>query len=148
VSWKGLSLTARVTYKFGYYFRRESIVYNNLVTQRRGHGDYGLRWQKPGDEKFTAVPSFIYPGNTLRDQFYTLSEALATKGDHIRLQYINLNYQLTKQKFRKLPFDQLTMYAVLNNVGILWRANKQQLDPDAPGLPPARSFAAGFRFTL
>jgi TonB-linked SusC/RagA family outer membrane protein len=145
VSWKGLSLTARVTYKFGYYFRRESIRFNNLVTQARGHGDYALRWQKPGDEKITSVPSFVYPSNTQRDNFYLLSEALATKGDHIRLQYININYQLSKHKLPKLPFEQVNVYAVLNNVGILWRANKNKLDPDFPNLPAGRSFATGIR---
>lgn len=148
VCWKSLSLSIRITYKFQYYFRRSSITYNNLVTSARGHADYAKRWQQPGDEKFTSVPSQVYPANNLRDQFYTLSEALATKGDHIRLQYININYLLTKQQVRKLPFQQLSVYAVVNNVGILWRANKVQLDPDAPGLPAARSFSAGMRFNF
>jgi TonB-linked SusC/RagA family outer membrane protein len=127
ISWKGLSLSFRFAYKFGYYFKRKSINYGALYAASTGHPDYALRWQNPGDEQYTQVPSMVYPAVASRDAFYNGSEILAEKGDHIRLQYITLQYQLTK-RIGKLPFKDLSIYSVLHNVGIIWRANDRNLD--------------------
>jgi TonB-dependent starch-binding outer membrane protein SusC len=148
VQWKGLSLSVRLSYSAGYYFRRTSINYGNLVRQLAGHSDYSKRWQKPGDERNTTVPSFVYPANNLRDEFYSLSSALATKGDHVRLRYINLSYQFGKPQWKKLPFKQVHVYSIINNVGIIYRANQHGLDPDFGGIPAARNIAAGLRIVL
>lgn len=148
-SWKGISVQVRILYKFNYYFRRESIDYGSLVNQSIGHADYALRWQQPGDERFTDVPSFVYPVNSRRDRFYQGASVLATKGDHIRLQYINISYDV-KRSFRKLPMREASVYIVANNLGLLWRANKFGIDPDYSNssIPPARSFAIGVRMSL
>ncbi|MBI1782730.1 MAG: SusC/RagA family TonB-linked outer membrane protein [Sphingobacteriales bacterium] len=147
LQWNNLSLTVRTVYKFGFWFRRESIRYSTLVSQNRGHADYALRWQQKGDELKTTVPSFVYPANQQRDFFYYNSDVLSTKGDHIRLQYINLSYNVSKQQWKKLPFTNLQLYIIANNLGILWRANKQNLDPDYPDntVPPSKSYAIGLR---
>lgn len=144
-SWKGFSLTARITYKFGYYFMRESIDYDALFHSSRGHADYALRWQKPGDEKSTSVPSMVYPNDLNRDFFYNNSEALVTKGDQVRLQYINLSYEIMKNQHKDLPFTSLRLYAVGNNLGILWRANRLGIDPDYSNtqVPLPKSFCFG-----
>jgi TonB-linked SusC/RagA family outer membrane protein len=149
-SWKGLSLIVRITYRFDYYFNRESINYNKLASQSNGHSDYALRWQKPGDEKITNVPSFVYPIVSRRETFYQASEILATKGDHIRLQYINLSYDVNNPAKFGNVFKALTIYANCNNIGLLWKANSQGLDPDYGGrhIPNPRSIAIGIRATF
>lgn len=146
VSYKGISLTLRIAFKAGYYFMRNSINYSSLFSTRQGHGDYALRWQKPGDELITSVPAMVYPAVSRRDQLYTNSEVLVEKADHVRLQYITLNYNL-KTAFKKLKLQSLDMYVNINNLGILWRANKQGIDPDYRDntiLPPA-NIAIGIR---
>lgn len=148
ISWKGLALTARVTYKFGYYFLRESINYTNLVGNLQGHSDYALRWQKVGDEQKTIVPSFQYPINSARDNFYKNSEVLATRGDNLRLQYVNLSYSLDRRYLNRSPFEDIRLYFVINNVGMIWKANKYGLDPDFSGLPPMRNYAIGLNVNL
>lgn len=148
VSYKNISLTFRISGKFGYYFRRNSINYTNLVATRDGHSDFVKRWQKSGDELLTNVPSFTYPISSSRDAFYTNSEATVEKGDHIRLQYINLNYQLDKQNHKKLPFKSLQVFAAANNLGIIWATNKQHLDPDYIALPPTKIISFGLKGTL
>jgi len=51
-SWKNISLSANIVYKFDYYFRRTGINYTNLFGNNAiGNADYAIRWQKPGDEK-------------------------------------------------------------------------------------------------
>lgn len=148
-SWKKLSLTFRLTYKFGYSFLRSSINYSSLFNTSVGHADYALRWQLPGDELVTNVPSMVYPAIGSRDALYNSSEILVEKGDHIRLQYITLNYDIP-ENFAKKIFKASSVYVNINNLGILWRANKKGLDPDYPNssLPPSRSIAMGLRFTL
>ncbi len=146
--WKGISLTTRITYKFKYYFLRESINYSSLVSNLQGHGDYSLRWQNPGDETKTDVPSFIYPNNAARDAFYNSSEILVEKGDHIRFQYINVGYDIGKDKIRKLPFNNINIYGVVNNLGIIWKANKKGIDPDFSSIPSSKSYSLGVKLSF
>lgn len=148
-AWKGLSLSVNVTYKLGHYFRRESISYSQLMSLGKGHGDYALRWKAKGDEANTTVPGFIYPNSSLRDAFYNTSEVLVEKADHIRLQYINLNYTLNRRDAGNKAFKQVQVYTVLSNLGILWRANEKNIDPDyGSNIPPSRSIAFGINYEL
>lgn len=143
-SYRQLSLSINLMYKLGYYFRRPAISYNSLITSGIGHKDYMDRWKVPGDELYTNIPSFTYPNNPNRDAFYEASEINVLKGDHIRLQYINLTY--TVAKINRLPFNQFQIYANAANLGIVWKSNKAGLDPDYPAsFPPSRSWAIGIR---
>ncbi|PZP41401.1 MAG: hypothetical protein DI598_18265 [Pseudopedobacter saltans] len=148
-SYKRLGLEFRFTYEAGHYFFRNSINYSNLFANGSGHADFTDRWQYPGDEKHTDVPSLIYPGNASRDAFYNGSEILVEKGDNFRIQYINLNYSnkfpISGQK--KISFK---IYLVANNLGILWRANHHHLDPDYRNetIPPSKTYSLGLQITL
>jgi TonB-linked SusC/RagA family outer membrane protein len=143
VSWNNLSFTIRISYAVGYYFRRESFNYLTALDELNLHEDFVRRWQKPGDENITNVPALVY-NNFNYSQFYIGSETLATKGDHIRLQYINLSYSFTRSTWHKLPFGSLKIYAVANDLGILWRANNYGIDPNYINtVRPAKSFAIG-----
>lgn len=138
VSFRRFQLSVNVSYKFGYYFKKGTLNYGSLFSTGTGHSEYAFRWQKPGDELITDVPALLYPANANRDQFYGGSSHHILKGDHVRLQYINLAYTFSKKETK------LRLYANIANLGILWQANKQQLDPDYEGSqPPVRSFALG-----
>lgn len=150
-SYKGISLEVNFTYKLGHYFRKSSVSYGDLINGRSGHSDYGLRWQHPGDELRTHVPSLVYPNNSLRDNFYAGSEVLVEKADHIRLQYINLSYDLNREKMRFLPFKNMSVYVNAANLGLIWAANKDGLDPDYQWpnlLKPSKTFSLGIRANL
>lgn len=141
------TLSVNLLYKLGYYFRRPSISYTSLFAGSAGigHSDYVQRWQKPGDELLTNVPSLVYPANYNRDDLYLNSATLIEKGDHIRLQDIQMSYNLRKNAFAKLPFQNVKLYAVASNLGVVWRANKAGLDPDASVYPQPVSIAAGVK---
>jgi TonB-dependent starch-binding outer membrane protein SusC len=144
--WKAITLSVNITYKLGYYFRKASISYEQLFNFGTGNSDYSKRWQKPGDEKFTNVPSLVYPNVDGRDRFYNLSEATVDRGDHIRLQFINISYDLNSFYLRKFPLNNVQLYANAANLGILWRANKDGLDPDYPSsLYPPQTYTLGLR---
>lgn len=137
-SYQQFELSVNISYKLGYYFKKTPLNYGSLFSTGNGSSEFVNRWQKPGDELFTNVPSMIYPANTNRDQFYGGASLHILKGDHIRLQYINLAYNFSKKSAR------FKLYANIANLGILWRANKQKLDPDYAGAQsPIRTFALG-----
>ena len=140
-------LSFNLSYKLGYYFRRQSINYNNLFSSYNVHQDYAWRWQAPGDEAYTNVPAMVYPANQNRDSFYSRSELLAERGDHIRLQDISLAYNFHNIKALKSNVNNLQIYLYANNLGVLWKATKTDLDPDFPvgGIPNPKSIALGLK---
>lgn len=149
ISWKGFTITANITYKLGYYFRKSSINYYSLYYGWNGHSDYEKRWQKPGDELNTSVPSMVYPANLARDNFYLYSEVLVRRADNIRLQFVNLEYQFSKAQWKKMPFAALRIYGIVNNAAILWKADHDGLDPDYPAsLRPRASWTVGMGIGL
>jgi TonB-linked SusC/RagA family outer membrane protein len=148
-SWKGFSASVRIQYKFNYFFRKQTISYNALYANWNGNADYSKRWVQPGDEHKTDVPAMTYPASAQSEAFYQFAEPFVLKGDHIRLQYVNLSYQFEKSKLGRLPFEQLKIFLTANNLGILWRANKAGLDPDytfsALMLEPSKIWSGGIK---
>ncbi|RZJ87639.1 MAG: TonB-dependent receptor, partial [Chryseobacterium sp.] len=130
-SYQNLSLSIRMTYGFGHYIRRQSINYSTLMTLGYGSADYANRWKSQGDENITNVPSVIYPLVAARDDFYNGSDIHLLKADFLRIQYITLNYQIPSRYFRSFGLKNVNIYANLNNVGVIWRANKFGIDPEA-----------------
>jgi len=145
-SWKQWSLSFLFVGKFDYVFRRSYLSYNGLYSTWNMHSDYLLRWQKPGDEQFTDVPSIQYPPvNSQREQFYGTSEVVTEKADNIRLQDIRLSWRYARSLHPRLPFQSVDCFLYANNVGIVWRANYKGLDPDlyAGAMPLPRALAIG-----
>ena len=144
-----VSLSFNLSYKFGYYFRRSSVRYGSDYGLAGQQGDYARRWQKSGDELFTDIPSVPQAFQGGRDDLYTYSEALVEKGDHIRLQDMQLSYSPKGRPAGFLRGHPVQFYLYAANLGLLWRANDAGLDPDAPNAPPApRTIAGGIRFTF
>jgi len=147
-AYRALSLSVNISYRLGYYFRRNSVYYGSDYGLSQQNGDYALRWQKPGDEQHTVVPSLPTVANNQRDNFYRFSSDLVEKGDNVRLQDINLSYRFTKGSLHFLPGADLQLYLYAANLGILWRANHAGLDPDAGNTyPTPRTVAGGIRLT-
>ncbi|OQP54417.1 SusC/RagA family TonB-linked outer membrane protein [Niastella populi] len=148
ISYKNFGLTFNISYKLGYYFNRNSVNYSMLFNSWSLHKDFTRRWQKAGDENSTNVPSMSYPANANRDRFYQYSEILVERGDHIRLQDVSLSYDFQGKLFnRMLSLSNIQVYFYANNLGILWRANDEKIDPDYPfnGFPAPRTFAFGIK---
>jgi TonB-linked SusC/RagA family outer membrane protein len=131
-TYKSWSLSANIIFKLNYYFRKSStsISYSGIV-YGGVNKDFANRWQKPGDESITSVPSIqLPPSDNNRDFFYQYSQALVDKADNIRFQDLKVSYDLNKSQKPKLPFSRIQIYGYVNNIGILWRANHDHLDPD------------------
>jgi len=142
-----------ISFKFGYYFLRPSLSYSGLFTNGAsvGSADFEHRWQQPGDEKHTNVPAENYPPNNYGDILYDYSSINILKGDNIRLQYINLCYNLNNRNsfIKNSHINNVQFYVNISNIGIIWKANKEGIDPDYVGSPiQGRSYSFGLRITL
>lgn len=149
LTWRNWALSANITYKLGYSFRKTSLNYTALFSGWVGNKDYDLRWQKPGDERHTNVPSLVYPADANRDEFYTYSQATVGNAGTIRLQDLRLSCDLKKSGLPHFPFRHQQLFAYASNLGILWRANKWGVDPDyGQGIPLPRSLSLGIQADL
>lgn len=148
VEWKNLSVSVRLTGRFKYFVRKPSLNYNSFI--RFGRSGYNLedRWQKPGDELVTNVPSIVYPINSRRDAFYESSDVNVVPADNIKLDQLYINYHY--HPAYKGPLENITFYASMSNVNvILWRKNNEKLDPDILyGVRPPIILSAGFKLEL
>ena len=145
------TLGFNISYKFGYFFRRPSLSYSALFNTWIGHREFSDRWMNPGDEKFTQVPSMPAAGtSSTRDFVYSYADILVEKGDHIRFQDINFSYDLQRAHYRWLPFKKVSVYGYINNIGIIWRANRHGLDPDYvfQPYPASQTYSLGINITL
>lgn len=149
-NYKNLSLSFLIAYRLGHYFKRQALDYNSLFFGNYFFSDFANRWQKPGDELVTNVPAMTnYPYNTYAQLTYDSSDALVEKGDSFRLQDIQLSYNISKTKFKRLPFKSLQVYAYANNIGLLWKSTKLPIDPDFPtSARSPRQYSFGLRTTL
>lgn len=146
-AYQGFSLSVNLSFKLGYFYRENSISYGTNQGLSSGHGDYSKRWQNPGDEAFTRIPSVPAATNANRDNFYRNSSVLVKKADHIRLQDINFGYDFFHSKNRG-PKAKIFMY--MNNLAMIWKAADTRLDPDyAQSIyPPVRTIALGLKIEL
>jgi TonB-linked SusC/RagA family outer membrane protein len=146
-AYKNFDLKVMISYKAGHYFRRSSLSYSALFAGASTHSDYALRWQQPGDEQRTVVPSLVYPAVTARDAFFLNSDALVEKADHVRLEFVRLSYRARMRAMNSIYTADVFVHVA--NLGLLWRANKNSIDPDyVVGIPPSASFTVGIQFNF
>jgi TonB-linked SusC/RagA family outer membrane protein len=150
-TYKKVTISTTFSFKAGYYLRRSSINYNLLFTNGIGHQDFINRWQNSGDENRTSVPALRYidyPQFANRDAFYEGSSALVIKGDHIRWQDVSINYDVLTNS--KTFIRSLQVYFYANNLGVVWTANDQKIDPDYSNslYVNPKVFSLGFRMGL
>ena len=123
-----------------------------FVNEGIGIIDYQQRWKKPGDELVTTVPSFVYPypqgiDFSQRDRFYKSAEINVPRADNIRLQYINASYDFPV--IGKRVIRNFNIYGNIANLGFLWKATKENIDPDNPiGYRTPNSFTIGLRIQM
>lgn len=148
IEWNKFSLSINITYKLDYYFRRPSLNYNTLFANGNGFSEFEKRWQKPGDEKYTNVPSMDYPDMYMRDNFYQRADINVQRADHIRLNDIYVSYDYASLRAGTLKSIEFYLYANQLNF-LLWKANKSGLDPEILyNVKPPISISAGVRLNF
>lgn len=77
----------------------------------------------------------IYPANINRDNFYNYSQVLVDRADNIRLEDISLSYEIDRATWQRLPFNRVRLFFYVSNIGALWIANKDGIDPYYNNVP-------------
>ncbi|REG77513.1 SusC/RagA family TonB-linked outer membrane protein [Algoriphagus antarcticus] len=143
LAWKGWEFSVNLSYRMGYYFRRETVNYTTLNRGNITHADYERRWKNPGDELITRIPSDPLNVNETRTTFELVNSSQVRKGDHIRLQDIQVAYTFQKTSDSNLPFESLRIYGYANNLGILWKSAKDVVDPDFRNIQSLNTYSIG-----
>jgi TonB-linked SusC/RagA family outer membrane protein len=152
IRYKHLSLSMRMSYYLGYKVQKQGINSSLYPTSGSFQGflstskELAQRWMKPGDEAFTNVPGVV-GSNFNSVTRYSLADINVIDGDHARLNQITLNYSLSGAALQRLRFLKgLTMGATVGNLGVIWRKNKEGIDPDYifsgtyGTLPPSKNY--------
>ncbi len=169
LSYKGLSLAITMSFKLGHYFRRPSLNYTSLFQSTAGRSELDQRWQKPGDEATTQVPSMIYPASSLRDNFYNMSAINVERASHLRLQDIYLGYEpwagrkgqhrIVQSPSESLSSSQSPPKSVLRSLQLfcyvsglnllLYNASRSQLDPEILyAVRPPVNYSVGLKLSF
>lgn len=146
--WKNFNLSVNISYRMGYYYRRQTVNYSDVLAGRISHSDFSRRWQNPGDELITDVASMPTSNNNNRNRMILSGSNLVEPGDHIRLQDIRFSYTLGNNSVSSLPFQRLEVYTFWDNVGMIWKASKDPMDPDFRTMKPLTSVAIGIKATF
>lgn len=150
-SYQNFTLGVRITYEMGYVLRHLSVQnYPDYAPYSGAIGlqsDLATRWRQPGDEAFTNVPGLSKAGyqyNSLSR--YANSDALVISGSNIRLQQIDFGYNFPLKVLEHTPFKSVSVNASVRNLGLIWRKNKDGIDPsyrtlnNYSNLPPSPTY--------
>lgn len=146
--WRNVTMSLNMVFRMGYFFRKNSVNYNNVLNAQGGHGDFSRRWLKPGDERFTDVPVLPESNNDPSSSIYLASEVLSRPADHIRFQDLRIGYTLNRSDITTLPFNSIHVFMYANNLGLLWTANREGIDPDFQKSPLPKSVSFGARLNF
>ncbi|WP_168796406.1 SusC/RagA family TonB-linked outer membrane protein [Flagellimonas onchidii] len=130
-TYKGFTLSALISYKMGHVYKSPyETPFTGITTI---HRDVANRWQQPGDEATTDIPypwfsSFTERANS--SSYFDDANIRYKDASFVRLRDITLRYDLNKEVLKRLPFEGISFTAQVRNLGLLWRANKEDIDPD------------------
>ena len=149
-SYKNWSLNIQMTYYMGHVFRNQVLTnYPSFSGLHYGpvsrEAIVAERWRNPGDENITNIPGLSDLNFNSINRFKNASINVLP-ADHIRLQQIGLGYNLPASFFENSFFKSASINLAVRNLGILWRANDQKIDPlyrsinNYSTLPPERNY--------
>lgn len=138
-SYKGISLTANISYSFGHVMRRDlnDFFYGRLTGSQNSYfgninAEFASRWKKPGDELTTVVPSYIASelDNDRRFlNYYTMADINTVSAASIKLRDVTLSYSLPAAVVKRMKMRAVSFYVQTSNY-LLWAANDYGIDPE------------------
>lgn len=157
LTYKGITLAASATYKFGHKFRlpvaSPSVSWWPMDNIRD-------RWKQAGDVTDVPVLTRDWKTQSIMEKYYTYSDIHVRNASWVRLNELSLGYQVPGEMLKKLPVKGLSVQFQVRNV-CQWTANKEHVDPESiPPLvsnlyvysgysfPQPRSFILGVKLTF
>lgn len=122
----GLQVQVGIMGKFNYYYRRTTYSASGILDGTNAHIDFKYRWQKPGDELYTNIPSFSTENMYERDFVNQYSDRYVKRADHIKLEYIKLSWQ----KLNVWKIQELELGLLMSSNVLLWSKEGLGQDPE------------------
>jgi hypothetical protein len=130
-SYKHFTLSANIVFNAGFVMRRDvNYLYTGPITADLPT-EFGNRWQRPGDEKTTNVPSYVSPAadGARSDAYYTLGDINVVDASYAKLRDLTLAYSLPADWCKKAMMQSVSFRIGISNV-MLWKANHYGIDPE------------------
>lgn len=160
--YKNFELIATVSGKFGHKFLLPGVsgstISRNSFTTSEASANGWSNANKNSNIPKTSPEENV--DNTLLksyghmwSNYYNKSTANVRDASFIRFNDIYLGYTLPKAIMSKLKLKNVTLYAQMSNVGMLWTANKENIDPEyIPRLSnvvkPPKTYTFGLKITF
>jgi TonB-linked SusC/RagA family outer membrane protein len=151
--YKGLSLYAVISYKFGYVMRMPTAWIGAFGGGVRA--DIDKRWRVPGDENTTYLPR-LYDNSVSkyeRQEFVAKSDYRVQSASNIRFNSLSVTYDLPQKCLGRIIKGAQVMFQG-SDLGF-WAKNKENFDPERVGLssgnlymenPPVYTFGINVKF--
>jgi hypothetical protein len=137
--YNSFGLDFNLVYSLGSVMRRDVNTYYTDVPTTASfetgniNREFLNRWQKPGDEAKTNVPSYVAvssESNSRRDVgYYENADINVLSASYIKFRDITFSYSLPASIVRKMNSQGANIRLQLSNV-MLWKANKDNIDPE------------------
>ncbi|RWU10633.1 SusC/RagA family TonB-linked outer membrane protein [Pedobacter chitinilyticus] len=167
--YKHISLNINIIYNLGnVMFRDVNTIYTEglrapgfIGNQNFQSGnlrtDFANRWQKPGDEFITDIPSYrnLTDHAKRNTDYYRYGHTNIVSAAYMKIRDLSIAYTFSKTLLSKLKIEGLSLRAGMSNI-MLWKANDYGIDPEFQDarfgnrtLPTAQNaFNLGIRLTL
>lgn len=132
ITYKQFTLSSLITYKFGHIFQ-EVLAYKNPRNTSANvfHKDVENRWQNPGDEEITNIPSYTENFSFVDSDLFTNSNLFIHDASYVRLRDVTLGYSLNDNAVEKIGFQSVNLSFQVRNLGLIWKANDVDIDPES-----------------
>ena len=146
--------------KFLYEMFDESIVASTPSAYVNLPQELNKRWRKPGDEKFTNIPSlpstsstyYILPNKApeYAPRLYNYSDARVVNASFLRCNSLSLSYTLPEKWVRRMYLKNLSLSASLSNPFMIVSKDLNGMDPEvATGAQPiSHTYSFGINISL
>jgi len=129
-SYKAFSLNFLVSYQAGNKIRLYPAFKANYSDLDATPKEFNDRWEMPGDELITKVPSILYAygqaqlGDAYPYNNYNYSTERVARGDLIRLKTVSLTYQLPASFIQRARLSGLSLTATAINPWLIYSDKK------------------------
>lgn len=137
-----------LTGKFGHKFKRTSFNYPSMSSGKALPNKLYAEVANSTPDQYVPIPfDKAEPRYYFWDRFYPYLDYLVESAAHIRLQEVNISYQMPSRWLSKIGINSLQIYAQGNNL-CTWLKNKYKEDPEYPlgTAKPQAAYTFGLRF--
>jgi TonB-linked SusC/RagA family outer membrane protein len=134
---------------FGHIFRRTSFNYPGMTAGKGNINEFYKEVMNGDPNKIVPIATEGSANYRRYDYYVGVLDYLTTNADNIRIEEINLTYNMSKKVLNKIGLNGLSIYAQANNVGVI-TFNKYNQDPVYPkgSIKPGVSYTFGCKFNF